>query len=183
MNLVELASERPDTIKTAIFVHGAASFGEEDAVAMAQKYPELIEKWMAFETEMQTNTELSVVERTAMMRVLWLEDWFPSSTANPEESAALFDMLFGDADFSWAHADYTNKKYPTFDARDRLAQISARSLVVAGAHDMFTLDKVRELADGIPDAQFVAFESSGHFAPAEETEAFRQIVFGFLGVG
>lgn len=182
MNLIELASESPDTVSAAIFVHGAASFGEEDAALMAQNYPDLMAKWVAFETEMQTNTGLSDEERTAMMRTLWLEDWFPESTGDPAGAAALFDLLFGEAEFSWAHADYTNKRYPTFDARDRLPLITARSLVVAGAHDMFSVDKVRELADGIPDAEFVAFESSGHFAPAEEVEAFREAVFGFLGV-
>ena len=47
---------------------------------------------------------------------------------------------------------------------------------------MIAVDKVRELADGIADSRFVIFESSGHFAPAEETEAFTEIVWDFLGV-
>ncbi len=40
-----------------------------------------------------------------------------------------------------------------------------------------------ELAAGIPGAEFVLFESSGHYAPAEEPEAFKDRVFRFLGVG
>ncbi len=182
MNLIELASESPSTLSAAIFVHGAASFAEEDSALMAQKYPELISKWMEFETLMQTDTELTTAERTALMRVLWLEDWFPLSTGDPAGAAVLFERLFGEAEFSWAHADYTNKRYPTFDARDRLPLITARSLVVAGTHDMFSVEKVEVLADGIADAQLVVFESSGHFAPAEEEEAFKRAVFDFLGV-
>jgi pimeloyl-ACP methyl ester carboxylesterase len=116
------------------------------------------------------------------LRSLWLEDWFPLSTADPEGSAAMFELLFGDAEFSWKHADYSNRESPTFDARDRLPLITARSLVIAGTHDMFPPEKVRELADGIADSEFVVFESSGHFAPAEEPEAFTTAVWRFLGV-
>ena len=38
------------------------------------------------------------------------------------------------------------------------------------------------IANGIAGAEFVVFESSGHFAPIEEPEAFSAAVFGFLGV-
>jgi pimeloyl-ACP methyl ester carboxylesterase len=38
------------------------------------------------------------------------------------------------------------------------------------------------MRDGIPDATLVVLERSGHFAPLEEPEAFRQAVFDFLGV-
>ena len=69
-----------------------------------------------------------------------------------------------------------------FDARDQLPLITARSLVIAGAHDMMSVEMVQELADGITDSQFVVFESSGHFAPAEETDAFTKAVWDFLGI-
>lgn len=182
MNLILLAAEHPETVDNAVFVHGAASFTEEDMAAMAARYPGMIAKWAAFEQEMESNAGLSDEERTAAMRSLWLDHWFPLSTADPEGSAVMFERLFGDAEFSWPHADYSNRESPTFDARDRLPLISARSLVIAGAHDMFPPEKVRELADGIADSEFVVFESSGHFAPAEETEAFTTAVWRFLGV-
>lgn len=182
MNLILLAAEHPETIDNAVFVHGAASFTEEDMAAMATRYPEMIAKWAAFEEEMEGSAELSDEERTAAMRSLWLEDWFPLSTADPEGSAVLFERLFGDAEFSWPHADYSNRESPAFDARDRLPLITARSLVIAGAHDMFPPEKVQELADGIADSEFVLFAESGHFAPAEETDAFTSAVWRFLGV-
>lgn len=40
-----------------------------------------------------------------------------------------------------------------------------------------------QLADGSFTAEFVVFEASGHFAPVEQPETFRETVFGFLGVG
>jgi 3-oxoadipate enol-lactonase len=57
-----------------------------------------------------------------------------------------------------------------------------RSLVIAGRHDLLPPEYIRPLADGLPDAQFVVFEGSGHFAPLEEPDAFRNAVFAFLGV-
>jgi pimeloyl-ACP methyl ester carboxylesterase len=63
-----------------------------------------------------------------------------------------------------------------------LPQITARSLVIAGAHDAIPVSKGKAMAAGIPDAEFVLFESSGHYAPAEEAEAFEALVFRFLGV-
>ncbi|MCJ7754690.1 MAG: alpha/beta hydrolase, partial [Thermoanaerobaculales bacterium] len=53
MNLVLLAAERPETIDTAIFLHGAASYTAEDMAAMAADYPELMKASMAFNQEMQ----------------------------------------------------------------------------------------------------------------------------------
>jgi len=43
-------------------------------------------------------------------------------------------------------------------------------------------DRMRPLADGLPDAEFLVLEESGHFAPIEQPEAFRVAVFRFLGV-
>ncbi len=182
MNLILLAAENPATIKNAIFVHGVASYTEEDGAAWATRYPELMAKYLAFEKEMRTNTDLTDADRTERMRWLWFEDWFPLSTADPDNAPLMFERLFGDAEFSWAHADYNNRASPTFDARDQLPRITARSLVIAGAHDMMSVDMVQELADGITDAQFMEFEFSGHFAPAEETDAFVKSVWDFLGI-
>ena len=182
MNLIVLAAERPETIERAVFVHGAASFTEEDMAAMAGRYPELMGRWAAFQREVAGNPELTVEEKTTRMRGLWLGDYFPTMTGDPAAAGPLMERLFGAAEFSFAHADYTNRESPTFDARDRLASITARSLVIAGAHDMMLPEKVRELADGIAGAEYVVFERSGHFAPAEETERFTEVVWGFLGV-
>jgi len=181
MNLVLLAAERPETIDTAIFLHGAASYTTEDMAAMAADYPELMKASMAFNQEMQ-NPELTDDERTEKMRAMWLEQWFPLSFADREAANATLDRVFGGAEFSWAHANYSQRTHPTFEARDQLPLITARCLVISGAHDMMPVSKGEELAVGIPDAQFVLFESSGHFAPAEEPEAFEDLVFSFLGV-
>jgi len=181
MNLILLAAENPSTIDNAIFVHGAASFTEEDSAEMMAQYPELMGMYAQLMQDVQ-NPDLTDDERTAMMRSLWIDEWFPMATGDPENAAAMFERIFGEAEFSWPHADHANRENPSFDFRDRLPLITAHSLVIAGAHDTMTPEKVRELADGIADAKFVVFPLSGHFAQAEETEAFRAVVLDFLDV-
>ena len=94
----------------------------------------------------------------------------------------MFERLFGEAEFNWLHADHANRENTSFDFRDRLPLITAHSLVIAGSHDTMAPEKVRELADGIADSKFVIFPFSGHFAQAEETEAFKAVVLDFLGM-
>jgi len=181
MNLILLAAEQPEIIDTAIFVHGAASYTEEDNAVWAEKYPELTQKYGKFMQDVQ-NPDLTDQQRTGLMRALWLEEYFPHMTADPKSAPAMFDRLYSAAEFSWPHADYSNRETPTFDARGELSLITARCLVIAGAHDMMTVEKVGEIHDGLTDSEFLVFEASGHFAPAEETEAFKAAVLSFLGV-
>jgi proline iminopeptidase len=181
MNLILLAAERPTTIRSAIFLHGAASFTEEDNKAWAERYPELLKKWEAMNKELQ-DPGLTDEERTSKMKAMWLEDYFPTATAEPATTGPVIQDAFHDASFSWRHAQYAQQEAPVFDARDELSKITARCLVIAGAHDMMPPEKVRELADGLTTATFQVFNSSGHFAPLEEPEGFRESVFSFLGV-
>ena len=181
MNLVYLAAENPQLLDTAIFLHGAASFTEEDMAAYMANYPELMQRYVEFTEEMK-NPDLTDSEKTARMRELWLEEWFPLSFADPEAAPETIARIFGDAEFSWAHAEFANQENPTFDARDQLPLITARCLVISGAHDMMPVAKGEELAEGLGDAQFVIFEESGHYAPAEEPESFEDLIFEFLGV-
>lgn len=181
MNLIYLAAENPETINTAIFVHGVAYSSPEDDAELAAKFPDLMGKYGQFLAEVQ-NPELSNDERTEMQRVLWFDEFFPYMTADPENAPAMFGRIFGNAELDWAYADYSMRESPTFDARDQLPAISARCLVIAGAHDMMTVENVRKLHEGLADSEFVLFESSGHFSQTEEPEAFKEAVYFFLGI-
>jgi len=67
------------------------------------------------------------------------------------------------------------------DTRDRLRQIHARTLVLAGRHDALTPAKFqRELADDIPGARLVTMAFGGHLVMAESAQRFNQIVLQFL---
>ncbi len=183
-NLVMLASEYPSTLENAVFLHGIASFTPEDMSEFIGSHPRLAELYMKYQQEVVANESLSPEEKTAQLRAFWMGEYFPLLFADLETAETLADAVFGDARFSAAHAQYQNKEMgDSYDLRDRLSQISARSLVIAGAHDAVRADKVREIHDGIAGSQFVIFESSGHFSPVEEPEAFKRTVWDFLGVG
>jgi pimeloyl-ACP methyl ester carboxylesterase len=182
-NLIFLAHERPETLRSAIFLHSGASYTQQDAKRLQRDFPELFQAFGTFMQDVAANPDLSEVEKTSRMRALWLETYFPKASADPEAAKARLAETFAEAEFSWPHAEYTQRTLPGFDARDKLAAIPVRSLVIAGAHDLLPPELVRPLADGLPNAEFVVFDASGHFAPIEEPEAFEQTVFAFLGVG
>jgi proline iminopeptidase len=181
-NLVALASETPDAIEAAVFLHGNASFLPGDEKSIVEEYPDLVEAFGAFSREM-AESESSVEERNARVKAFDIEVWFPYLFADAEAGRRKLPEVFREAGFSWAHAEYTNEKWATLDLREHLPRIRARSLVIAGRHDMLPLEKVQELADGIAGSSFVVFEESGHFAPVEETEKFVRTVVDFLREG
>ena len=181
MNLILLASELPETLASAIFVHGVASFTEEDTQVWADEYPELMQAYLAFQQEM-ADEAMPVEEKTARQRALWIEEFFPAMFADPEAGRAMLEELYTETEFSWPHAAFADRETPLFDALDKLADITARSLVIAGAHDMMPPEKVSELHEGLADSRFLVFDNSGHFAPVEEPEAFQLAIYEFLGV-
>lgn len=182
-NLIFLAHERPETLASAIFLHNGASYTAEDGERLAAERPELARAFGEFMTEVAANPELSDEEKTERLRSLWLDVYFPMTSADPEAARPLLARTFAEAEFSWAHNAYTQRTLPTFDTRDLLSDIPVRSLVIAGAHDLLPPESIEPLARGLPDAEFVVLEASGHFSPIEEPGRFREAVFRFLGVG
>jgi len=182
INLIWLAREHPETLSSAVFVHGMASLGPEDIEAMQAAHPELAKSYGALMAAV-AKPGLTPAEQTTLQRKMWLADYFPTLCADPAKGRALVAEVFRDAQLSWPHAAYANKELPTFDARALLARIPVRSLVIAGSHDLLPPSRVKVLADGLPNAKFVVFEHSGHFSPVEEEEGFKAAVYAFLGVG
>jgi pimeloyl-ACP methyl ester carboxylesterase len=73
--------------------------------------------------------------------------------------------------------------YRHFDALDRLATITAPTLVVVGEQDLLTPPWiVREVADAIPGAQFEVIRGHGtsHLVPLERPDEFNRLVLKFL---
>jgi pimeloyl-ACP methyl ester carboxylesterase len=178
-NLILIASERPDTIDAAIFLHGVASFDDEDMRRMIDEYPDLFEAVAHFERQMDM-TELSREARAARVKRFDTEVWFPYLFADYDFGVKRLPEIYRDTEFSWAHSRATNREWSSLDLRDRLGTITARSLVITGRHDMTPPAKGEEIAAGIPDVRHEMFEHSGHFAPVEEPERFIATVTSFL---
>jgi len=182
MNLLLLAEEKPEIFSSVILVHGVASYGPEDGKAFAERHPDMTARFVAFQKEL-ADPALTDGERTARQRRMWMDEYFPFLLADPASSKAKFEEAFRGQPFSNPHTRQTNRESEGFDARAGLRKITAPTLVIAGAKDAAPPEKVKEIADGIPGAVFQVFAKSGHFAPLEEPEAFRQAVFAFLKVG
>jgi proline iminopeptidase len=76
----------------------------------------------------------------------------------------------------WSKNMYTRLSYA-----DRLAEVRAPTLVLAGRHDPEApLPCSEELLQGIPDASLVIFERSGHSPFIEEPSLFAETVDAFL---
>ena len=181
-NLVWLAHEHPETLASAIFVHGTPRFSPTDFAAMAARYPALFERFGAAQAELESG-ELSAEEEERLLRTLYLEEWFPAMLSDPAESRSRLDAAFAEADLSWRHARYAQSEVPVLDQRPLLAQIPVPSLVIAGQHDALPPERAEELATALPRARFVVFDRSGHFAPIEEPHRFLDLVTTFLQLG
>ena len=73
--------------------------------------------------------------------------------------------------------------YRQFDALDRLAAITAPTLVVVGEQDLLTPPWIaREVAEAIPGARFevIRGDGSSHVVPIERPDEFNRLVSGFL---
>ena len=76
----------------------------------------------------------------------------------------------------WSKNMYTRLSYA-----NRLAEVRAPTLVLAGRHDPEApLPCSQELAEGIPDASLVIFEQSGYAPHIEEAALFAQTLDAFL---
>jgi proline iminopeptidase len=71
--------------------------------------------------------------------------------------------------------------YGAIEVTDRLGEVTSPMLVLAGRHDRTCVVEAAEaIAAGVPDAELVVFERSGHMAFVEEQEAWLTAVGTFL---
>ena len=83
------------------------------------------------------------------------------------------------------HAEAHNYAFkhnlPAYDLRSRLHEIAAPTLVTVGRHDWITPVSASEvIANGIPNAELVVFEHSGHSPQIEENDRWIATIRDFL---
>ena len=106
----------------------------------------------------------------------WVTPAFAES--RPDETERLLAMLRSTPPEGYAACCETIEE---FDLRDRLREITAPTLVIAGADDPATPpDVVRGIADGIPDARFVVVPHASHLVSAEQPDAVTAEIRAFL---
>ena len=105
-----------------------------------------------------------------------------ASVAGPGLSADMLAMrVAGFARIPAAGLRAAVECLPAHDVRERLAEITASALVIAGELDEETpLAYSRALADGLPAAELVVLDGVGHLAISEAPGTFNRLVHRFL---
>lgn len=72
--------------------------------------------------------------------------------------------------------------YGSIEVEDRLGEVASPMLVLAGRHDRTCVPEAAEaIAAGVPEAQLLVLEGSGHMTFVEEPEVYVEAVSRFLG--
>ena len=112
-----------------------------------------------------------------------LDDQLPFHFADPRDAridemrAAMAGAVYAPDVLRAAATD----GYGHIEVEDRLGDVRHPVLVLAGRHDRTCSPQAAEvIADGVPDAELVVFEHSGHMTFVEEPDAYRDAVRRFL---
>jgi 3-oxoadipate enol-lactonase len=104
--------------------------------------------------------------------------------STPERRAEVLQMLAENRAPAQTDAEYkiAQAAIADFDFRPRLKEISAPTLVISGRYDpLNSPEEGRQIADLVPNATLMVFESSGHLPRIEERERYFAAVDKFLG--
>jgi 3-oxoadipate enol-lactonase len=148
---LQLALTVPDRLEELAIIASAAQFADPPSWAVRARQVR------------EQGTEILVPSRTGT--------WFTAEWAEKEPAAAerLLTMLRATPAEGYATCC---EAIGAYDVRDRLGDIPAPTLVVAGTEDpATTVDMVRLLADGIPDSEFLAVPGAAHLPNATHPQA------------
>jgi len=170
------------------FAYAGVSLGGAIGLQLAVTVPERVTRLIVMASAAQFPDPPSWKARADRVRAEGTEFLLPSrigawvtpgfAESHPEETERLLDMLRRTPREGYAACCETIE---TFDVRNRLAEITAPTLVIAGADDPATPpDTVRVVADGIPDARFVVVPQASHLVNAEQPQAVSAEIRAFL---
>ena len=138
---------------------------------------------VALREQVTTSWAREAEARTTQDVAALLADQLPFHFADPrdpridEMRAAMADAVYSP---DVLRAAATNG-YGHIEVEDRLADVAHPVLVLVGRHDRTcSVEGAETITRGIPGAELVVFEHSGHMAFVEEPGAYRDAVRGFL---
>jgi proline iminopeptidase len=175
------------------------SFGGFVALEYALRYPERISHLILLDTaptldygeEIEANArrkgatqeQLEALDATAEDEA---ESWRLWKVIEPlyfhTYDADLAERVMGKTIVSVEAAEASEAIVEGWDLTPRLGEISAPTLILVGEDDFICPpSRAKIMHERIPNSELVVFERSGHFAHAEEPEAFFDAVHGWLG--
>lgn len=161
------------------------SLGGATAMWVAANAPERIDRLVLACTSARFGDPEPWLERAALVRERGLEPiadsivsrWFTPAEA-PDVVARFRRTL---VETPWEDYAACCEALAAWDFRHRLGEISAPTLVIAGAEDPATPAEHAELlAAGIPNAKLAVLPGAAHLANVEQAETFSKVVMDHL---
>jgi len=174
---LEYVLAHPERVSHLILRDTSASrrfeeMAKRNALARAKEFPDITPEMLdkVFSGRVESDDEM----RSAYAALAPLYD----AKTDPAKAAARVASAIFRAD---THNQAFAGNLPNYDLTARLHEIEVPTLIVVGRHDWITpLAASEEIAAGIPHAELVIFENSGHSPQLEENERFVAVVRDFL---
>ncbi|MGW3422717.1 bifunctional 3-oxoadipate enol-lactonase/4-carboxymuconolactone decarboxylase PcaDC [Streptomyces phaeochromogenes] len=172
-DLAALVLALADSLGLDRFSYAGVSLGGAVGLQLAVHHPERIDRLAVICSSAHFNGSKPWEERAALVRAEGLAGlaegansrWFTPGFTVPE---LVEDHRTADPDAYAACCDALG----AFDIRERLPEIGAPTLLVAGREDPATPPAhLREIADAVPGAALVEIPGASHLAPAQCPEA------------
>ncbi|MER5293437.1 3-oxoadipate enol-lactonase [Streptomyces pharetrae] len=172
-DLADLVLALADALGAERFAYAGVSLGGAVGLHLALHHPERVSSLAVICSSAHFNGAGPWEERAALVRREGLADLAESANARWFTPGFTVPRLVRD------HRDADPESYAAccdalaaFDLRDRLAEISVPTLLIAGREDPATPPAhLREIADAVPGAALVEIPGASHLAPAERPEA------------
>jgi 3-oxoadipate enol-lactonase len=183
-NLAERVLEQVD----GPFLYAGDSVGGEVGLQLLLSAPDRVLGAVLCCTGARIGDETMWTERAAAVRASGTASLVTASAGRwfgpgflerePERASALLHALRDADDDGYLAVVHALAAY---DVRDRLGEIEAPVVAVAGAHDPVCPPEVlREIADGVQHGRLVVLDDVAHQAPAEAPEEVAMIIRGLV---